>query len=64
MDKEYVAGLVRHTLTALGGFLVARGYTDSGTVEAIIGGSVALVGLVWSMAHKKPIVAEKKAAAE
>lgn len=59
MDKEYVTGLVRHSLTAVGGFLVARGYTDSGTVEAVIGGAAALVGLVWSMAHKKAIVAAK-----
>lgn len=60
MDKgssEYATALVRHLLTAGGGFAVARGVTDNTTMETIIGGAVALTGLVWSLIHKKSLIA-------
>jgi len=60
MNAEYYSALVRHILTAVGGFLVARGLTDNATVEAVIGGAVALVGLGWSLFHKQAIVNQDK----
>lgn len=33
MNSEQVSGLVRHLMTAFGGIAIAKGYTDSGTVE-------------------------------
>lgn len=59
MDSEYVKALVRHILTAVGGFAVARGVTDNTTLETVTGGAVALTGLIWSLAHKKAIVDAK-----
>jgi len=49
-----VAGAVaRHFLTVAGGYLVAKGYADEGTVAEITGGGVALAGVVWSVLEKK-----------
>lgn len=59
MDKEYVTALVRHVLTAVGGFAVARGVTDNTTLETVTGGAVALTGLIWSLAHKKALIASQ-----
>lgn len=56
-NSEYAQALVRHILTAVGGFLVARGFADSTTVETIIGGAVALTGVISSLMHKKALVA-------
>jgi hypothetical protein len=48
MNKEQVLGTIRHTLTFIGGILVTKGYVDETTIEAITGGIITLVGLVWS----------------
>jgi hypothetical protein len=52
MGKEFVLSLIRHALTAAGSVLVAKGYVDSGTFEAIVGGLLALVGLGLSYQDK------------
>lgn len=52
-DQAVIAGVIRHILTAVGGALVAKGYVDAGAVEAIVGGVVATVGVIWSVIQKK-----------
>jgi len=54
--SQQIAGIVRHVLTFGAGFLVSSGVLDPTQVETIVGGLVAVVGVVWS------IVAKKKAA--
>lgn len=44
--------LVRHTITTLGGGLVATGYATNDDVTAIAGASATLVGLIWGMINK------------
>jgi len=46
-------GVVRHTLTFLGGIAIAKGYASDATVTEIIGAVVTLVGAVWSVMAKK-----------
>lgn len=53
MTQEEILGIIRHLLTALGGVLVTKGVVDSGTVEAVVGGLLAIGGAVWSVYHKK-----------
>ena len=53
LSREQVMGIIRHSLTFLGGLAVAKGYTDDGTVTQIIGSVVTLVGAVWSVLAKK-----------
>lgn len=52
MKKEIVLGIVRHTLTFVGGILVMKGVVDEATLTEIIGGVMTLVGGVWSVISK------------
>lgn len=53
MDRATVEGLVRHLLTAAGGYLVAKGVLDDGTLTEVIGGVVTVAGAVWSIWDKR-----------
>ena len=53
MSKEKLLGIVRHILTFVGGGLVLLGYTDDAMIQELIGGTIALVGTVWSILNKK-----------
>jgi hypothetical protein len=52
MKKEQVLGILRHSLTFLGGLLVMKGLVDETTATEIIGGVITLVGAVWSVVEK------------
>lgn len=52
MTKEFLLSLARHALTGVGAVLVARGYADTATTEAIVGGLLALIGLGLSYKDK------------
>ena len=52
MTKEQILGIVRHTLTAIGGMAVILGYYDESTVTQIIGGLMTAIGFVWSVVDK------------
>ena len=54
-NKAVVAGLTRHAMTGIGGWLIANGYATSGQVELMAGGAVALVGVLWSGAQKRGV---------
>ncbi|GIK95810.1 MAG: hypothetical protein BroJett029_00190 [Alphaproteobacteria bacterium] len=49
MNAEVVGGIVRHILTGVGGYFVATGMIDPGTVDVAVGAVVALVGVAWSV---------------
>lgn len=53
MDKAVVLGVVRHILTAVGGALASQGVLSADDTNALVGGIVALVGVVWSIVSKK-----------
>jgi hypothetical protein len=44
MNRETLLILVRHLLTACGSLLVSKGLLDDATLQAVIGGILALVG--------------------
>ena len=52
MKKEQVLGIIRHTLTFVGGLLVMRGLVDDNTLEALISGVMTITGIVWSILDK------------
>lgn len=52
MNKDQVLGIIRHTLTFVGGILVAKGLIDEGMLTEIVGGAVTLVGAIWSVVAK------------
>ena len=53
-----IAGLVRHLLTFGGGFLVAKGYLDNTLLEEGVAAVITIVGIVWSVVHKKKVEKE------
>lgn len=52
LSKEQILGIIRHTLTFVGGIVVMKGLTDEATVTEIIGGVMTLIGTVWSVVDK------------
>ena len=48
MNQEQVMGIIRHALTAVGGYMIAKGLMDEATTTQIIGAASTLVGVVWS----------------
>lgn len=52
MTQAQVLGIAQSVLTALGGFLVAKGITDSATITTGIGVVSGLVGLIWAFKDK------------
>jgi len=49
MNKTQILGIVRHLLTFVSGFLIAKGKLDVEGAETIIGAALALTGSVWSV---------------
>jgi len=52
MKKAQILGIIRHTLTFVGGILVTRGLIGEGMVTEIVGGVMTLVGTIWSVVQK------------
>lgn len=53
MTGEVLALIVRHLLTAGGVYFASRYEVEQATLEPMIGGVAAMVGLLWSVADKK-----------
>lgn len=51
--QEQVMGIVRHVLTAGGGYFAATGIVAQDEVTTIVSGLVGLVGLIWSVVAKR-----------
>jgi hypothetical protein len=51
--KDIILGLARHFLTLGGGYIVSHGMATSSEADAIMGGSIALLGVVLSILDKK-----------
>ena len=52
LTKEQLLGIVRHTLTFIGGIVIARGLVDETLVTECIGGVLTLTGAIWSIINK------------
>lgn len=58
-----ISSLIRHGLTAAGGFLVARGLASADQVAELAGAAVTLVGVVLSIIKNKKTTAPTPPAA-
>ena len=52
MKKEQTFGIIRHTLTFLGGLLFYNGVLSESESTEIISATMTLIGLVWSIIEK------------
>jgi hypothetical protein len=50
--NETILTLIRAVLKVGGGFLVAHGLADDSSVETIIAGVLAVIGIVWGIMHR------------
>lgn len=48
-----ISSLIRHGLSALGGFLVAKGLASADQVAEIAGATVTIIGTAWSIWKNK-----------
>jgi hypothetical protein len=48
--------LIRSILKIGAGFLVAKGFADDSTAEIIVAGLAALIGVLWGVFHRAPVV--------
>ena len=53
MKKEQFLGILRHTLTFIGGIMIMKGIIDEAIAQEIIGGVITLAGTIWSITEKK-----------
>jgi len=51
--KEQVIGILRHTLTFVGGILVLKGYTNDADFTILSGLISTAIGSIWSIVEKK-----------
>lgn len=54
-NNAILTGLFRHVLTALGGFLVAKGYIGAEDVESLAGAAITIIGAVLSVRSKSKV---------
>ncbi len=54
MNAEQVWGIIRTILAAISGWVVAKGYVDDATLQAVIGAVGTIFIAVWSFVAKKP----------
>ena len=52
MTQERVLGIIRHSMTFAGGFLVMKGLGDEALIQEITGATLTLIGGVWSIVSK------------
>lgn len=52
LTKEQWLGILRHSLTFVGGILITKGIVDEGVWAEISGAALTLVGGVWSVVAK------------
>lgn len=45
-------GVIRHTLTFVGGILVTKSIIDESTMQGLIGSLTTTIGLIWSVVEK------------
>ena len=52
LSKEQILGIVRHSLTFVGGILVMKGIVDEPIWAEISGAALTLTGSIWSIIIK------------
>ena len=49
MNKEQVLGIIRHTLTFIGGILIIKGISNEEVINETIGIVITAIGSIWSL---------------
>lgn len=54
-----LSSLIRHLLSAAGGFLVAKGLASADQIAELSGAAVSIIGIAWSIFKNKKDAADK-----
>lgn len=52
MNQEQKLGVIRHTLTFVGGILLTKGLVDESLLTDMVASIMVLIGGVWSIVSK------------
>ena len=55
MTREQILGIIRHSLTFVGGILITRGVITEGQSQEVVGAMVTLIGSIWSIIKNKAV---------
>jgi len=58
--NESIKSLIRHILSAAGGYLVAKGLVSADQLPEVIGAVITIVAAVWGYLSKKKAVEAPK----
>jgi hypothetical protein len=53
LTREQIEGIIRHTLTAVGGVLITKGLIDETILTEVVGAAITITGIVWSIIDKR-----------
>lgn len=53
MNRDELFGVARAILSAVGGFLVGKGYLDSETAMTLAGAGATIIAAIWSVKAKR-----------
>ena len=53
MNNEYIKSLIRHVLSAVGGYLVAKGLVSTEQLPEIVGAIITIGSAIWGVLSKK-----------
>jgi hypothetical protein len=52
LTKEQLLGILRHSLTFIGGIFITKGLIDETLLFELTGGVITLAGTIWSIVEK------------
>lgn len=52
LTKEQLLGIVRHSMTFIGGIFIAKGFIDETILTELMGGVLTTTGAIWSIISK------------
>ena len=52
MKKAMILSIIRHSLTFVGGLLMAKGLIDEAAVSELVGGIMAITATIWGIIEK------------
>jgi len=53
MKQEQIMGIIRHALSAIGGFVVLKGHMSEAEIQQLLGILMTLIAVAWSVTAKK-----------
>ena len=53
MKNEHILGIIRHTLSAIGGFAMYKGYLTEEEAASLTGIILTIIPILWSIWEKR-----------